>query len=141
MLDEQLLEDLDCNLSAFISEPSLGGDPEQRNSLLKQLVTVSRDKDSSRSLISEEKDFLDTCVSFIRAAKSINWDQNTTSVSEILQFFSNICYHCEDISKLEFLGLKSICSTFLDEELKNDRLGRLSIELIVKVSQVFEPRF
>ena len=136
MLDEQLLDDLDKTLSDFIAEPALGGDVKLRNSLLQQLITESRKKENCQLLITEEADFLDTCASFIRAAVGCNPDGDTlSSVADLFQFFCNLYYHCEEVSKLDYLGLKDVCSKLLDKDIENNRLERLSVELAIKVNR------
>merc|ERR1712226_5615 len=135
---EDLLDTLDGGLSHYIANEAF----DDVHSLLDALENFNiecRSDDSCNELVLNEKDFLDTLISFLRASV----DDKSTDVfsvsKKVLQCLCKIFKKCAQSNKMQLVevadgsNLENVLESILN---RDDNLQRLAIELCCRACQL-----
>ncbi len=141
-MDEDLLDVIDSSLSVYISGDDIDQvNVQELNDSLEKFTVSCRNKEISTTLVRDEKDFLNTLGSFLRAAIENQWANSAkTSIVKVMQCFTNALRNYDKSCKVDAgevctsLDLGHVCYELLGKHFSGELFGtRLCLEIAAQV--------
>ena len=134
-MDDEILDSIDSALSSYIADGSFE-DASTAYKVLEDFDSTCRSKEVVDHLLLNEKDILDTLVSFLRAATDDTSVETKLIVKFALECVCKLYRNCSDCYQKELLSFTEDCnvSSVVDNFLESNDFNRIIIELHCRVS-------